>query len=167
MLGSAEFLGSPISFVRTMGTGLYDFFNEPRQHMDEPYEFVVGVARGSQSLVKHSVWALFNSTAKLSSTVGKGTASLTFDKPYIREREILSREKPIHVFQGLAFGMRDLGLGCVQGIGGLFVCTLRFALDSEGYSQEGKCSMNRSVGLRMIIGVAPLKVWGVASLDWD
>ena len=121
MLGSADFLGSPISFVRTMGTGFYDFFNEPRKNMDSPYAFGKGVARGTQSLIKNSTWGAFNSAAKFSSTIGKGAAALTFDKPYVRERELLSREKPLHLFQGLAFGLRDFGLGCVQGIGGVVV----------------------------------------------
>ena len=124
MLGSADFLGSPISFVRTMGTGFYDFFNEPRQNLDSPYAFSLGVARGTQSLLKNSTWGAFNSAAKFSSTLGKGAAALTFDKPYVRERELLSREKPLHLFQGFAFGLRDFGLGCFQGVGGVVVCIL-------------------------------------------
>jgi len=157
MLGSADFLGSPISFVRTMGTGFYDFFNEPRQHMDNPMDFGVGVARGTQSLIKHSTWGAFNSAAKLTSTIGKGAASLTFDKPYVREREVLSREKPLHVFQGIAFGLRDFGLGCVQGVGGVVYEPLRGAYDDR-FSGMVK-GVGRGViglGLKPAIGVVDL-----------
>ena len=131
MLGSADFLGSPISFVRTMSTGFYDFINEPTQNLDSPYAFSMGIARGTQSLIKNSTWGAFNSATKISNTIGKGAAALTFDKPYIREREILSRDKPLHVAQGIAFGLRDFGLGCFQGIGGIVYEPLRGAYDER------------------------------------
>lgn len=31
ILGSFEFLGSPLSLVNNLGTGVYDFFYEPAQ----------------------------------------------------------------------------------------------------------------------------------------
>jgi hypothetical protein len=124
MLGSADFLGSPINFVRTLGTGMYDFINEPLQGIQSSPNAVglgKGLARGTQSLLKNSTYGAFNSAAKLSNTIGKGVAELTFDKQYVRERELLSREKPRHIAEGLAFGLRDFGVNCFQGFGGVVV----------------------------------------------
>src|SRR3990167_1559914 len=124
MLGSADFLGSPISFVRTLETGVKDFFIEPTKGLAEMhpvYSFGVGLARGTQSLVKNSTIGAFNSVGKFTNTIGKGFAELTFDKNYVRERELLSREKPKHIFEGIAYGLRDFGLGCFHGFGGVLV----------------------------------------------
>ena len=47
MLGSADVLGSPINFMRTLGTGVYDFFNEPAVAWKEKgaKQFGVGLVR--------------------------------------------------------------------------------------------------------------------------
>lgn len=44
-------------------------------------------------------------------TCGAGVAVLSFDSDYKRDREIIQREKPRHVAEGVAFGFRDLGIG--------------------------------------------------------
>ena len=122
MLGSADLLGSPISFVRSVGTGVYDFFHEPALGFGQsPQAFGIGLAKGTGSLVKHSTIGTFNSVAKMAGTVGKGAAELTFDRNYVKEREALSREKPRHVFEGLAYGVRDFGIGLFEGVGGVVV----------------------------------------------
>ena len=122
VLGSADFLGSPLSFLRTMGTGVHDFIAEPARGLQKsPTEFGVGLLKGTQSLVKNSGYGVFNSVAKLTGTLGKGAAELTFDREYLRERETLNREKAHHIGEGLAYGFRDLGLGIFQGIGGVVV----------------------------------------------
>ena len=46
--------------------------------------------------MKHSGFGVFNSFAKFTGIVGKGAAELTFDREYIKERELLNREKPHH-----------------------------------------------------------------------
>ena len=123
MLGSADLLGSPISFVSTLGTGFYDFFHEPALGLGQsPSAFGIGLAKGTGSLVKNSTFGTFNSLAKFAGTVGKGAAELTFDRNYVKERELMSREKPKHVVEGVAFGVRDLGTGIFEGIGGIIVC---------------------------------------------
>jgi hypothetical protein len=103
-------------------TGVHDFLVEPARGITRsPAEFGVGLVRGTQSLVKHSGYGVFNSVAKITGTLGKGAAELTFDREYLRERETLNREKAHHVGEGLAYGFRDLGLGIFQGIGGVVV----------------------------------------------
>lgn len=51
----------------------------------------------------------------------------------MREREVTgpSREKPIHVGQGIALGMRDLGIGLYKGLTGIVVCGWDEGAESE------------------------------------
>lgn len=50
---SFNFLGSPVNFVSTLGTGVYDFFHEPLAGIvKSPQDFGAGVVKGSKSLVK-------------------------------------------------------------------------------------------------------------------
>ena len=46
ILGSADFLGSPVSFISNMGTGWYDFFHEPAQGLiSSPKDFGEGIKK--------------------------------------------------------------------------------------------------------------------------
>lgn len=53
-MGSLEILGSPVSLVRSIGTGVADFFRLPYEGLTRgPGAFVSGVSRGTSSFVKH------------------------------------------------------------------------------------------------------------------
>jgi hypothetical protein len=74
LVGSADFLGNPVSFVSNLGTGVKDFFYEPAKGMvKSPEEFGKGLAKGTSSLIKKSTYALFDTASKLTGTVAKGT----------------------------------------------------------------------------------------------
>jgi vacuolar protein sorting-associated protein 13A/C len=67
ILGSFEFLGSPLSLVNNLGTGVYDFFYEPAQGLvkADPQEFAKGMAKGAGSLVGNLAQGVFNSAGKV------------------------------------------------------------------------------------------------------
>jgi hypothetical protein len=118
LLGAADFLGSPISLVSHLGIGVYDFFHEPaRGLVTGPMEFAVGLAKGSSSLVKHSVHGIFNSVSKITGTLGNGVAALSFDYQYQRRRDL--EAEPRHVAEGLVQGLSGLGRGIYDGVTGL------------------------------------------------
>ena len=69
--------------ISDLGAGVYDFFKEPANGIVlGPKEFGSGLAKGSSSLVKHSVHGIFNTTSKVSNTIGSGIAILSFDHEY-------------------------------------------------------------------------------------
>lgn len=75
IIGSLDFLGSPVALVSNLGTGMYDFFYEPAKGIiKSPKDFKAGVAKGTRSLVKNSVFGIFNTASKISGSIGKGTA---------------------------------------------------------------------------------------------
>lgn len=73
IVGSADFLGSPVNLVNNLGTGVYDFFHEPAKAIvRSPAEFGLGLAKGTGSLLKNTTYAIFNTASKITSTVAKG-----------------------------------------------------------------------------------------------
>ena len=124
IVGSFDVLGNPMSLVSNLGSGVYDFFYEPAQGLvRSPKDFMEGIAKGTTSLVKNSVFGIFNTASKISSSLGKGLATLSMDEAYMRERELsLGVDKPHYIGEGIALGIRDLGLGIYKGLTGIVVC---------------------------------------------
>ena len=61
----------------------------------------MGVAKGTSSLLKKSVFGLFNSVGGLTESLANAAAHATFDKQYIRERiERREAEEPDHILEG-------------------------------------------------------------------
>ena len=61
----------------------------------------MGVAKGTSSLFKKSVFGLFNSVGGLTESLANAAAHATFDKQYIRERiERRESEEPEHILDG-------------------------------------------------------------------
>jgi hypothetical protein len=109
-----------------LGVGVKDFFYEPVQgFVSAPEDFGRGLGqglkRGTTSLVKNSVYGIFNTASKISGSVGKGLATLAMDEGYLREREIRSRYKPKTVGEGIALGIRDLSVDIYHGVTGVVV----------------------------------------------
>ena len=150
IVGSFDIIGNPVSLVHNLGTGVHDFFYEPASGLvQSPREFVLGVGKGSSSLIKNSVVGIFGTASKITKTLGKGAAHLTFDKNYVREREkgSRSREKPKHIGEGVALGAKELKTGFKKGFTGFFTSPL------DGAKGEGVKGFVKGVGKGVIGGV--------------
>lgn len=121
LLGSFDIIGSPVSLVETLGTGVFDFFHEPAEGLvHSPKAFGKGLAVGTMSLLNNTVYGLFNTAAKISGSVTQGLASMSFDPEYLRARELAQlTERPRNVGDGLVLGAKNLGKGFVQGLAGV------------------------------------------------
>eukprot|EP01094_Clydonella_sp_ATCC50884_P020473 TRINITY_DN4260_c0_g2_i1.p1 TRINITY_DN4260_c0_g2~~TRINITY_DN4260_c0_g2_i1.p1 ORF type:complete len:3475 (-),score=1195.12 TRINITY_DN4260_c0_g2_i1:66-10490(-) len=131
ILGSADVLGSPVSLVNTLGTGVHDFFVEPSQ-ATSPDELISGLAKGTTSLIKNSVYGVFNSVSKVTGSVSHAATSLSMDDEWQRERAKRARHQPKHLGQGIAHGARDFGMGFVKGITGVVSQPIRGAMEDGG-----------------------------------
>lgn len=122
ILGSADFLGNPVGLFDNLTSGVKDFFYEPyKGFVESPAAFGTGLAKGTASLLKHSVYGTFNTTSKVTGTVGTGLARLTFDPKYLERREKKKlTEQPKHAGYGLLYGARDLLYGLGDGLAGPF-----------------------------------------------
>jgi len=157
--GSLEFIGSPLNLVNNLGTGFYDFFHEPAKGIiKSPKEFGIGLTKGARSLVKNSVYGIFNTASKITGSIAKGVSNLSLDAEYMKERQERNvREKPKHVGEGVLFGVRDLGLGVFKGVTGLVTEPVK------GASQDGVEGFFKGVG-RGVLGVGVKPVVGVIDL---
>lgn len=159
ILGSFEFLGSPLSLVNNLGTGFYDFFYEPAQGLvkADPQEFAKGMAKGTGSLVGNLAQGVFNSAGKFTGSIGQGVATLSFDTDYLREREKASRDKPRHAGEGVAYGIRDFGKGLWHGATGVVMQPIK------GAKEEGVLGFGKGIG-RGVVGIAAKPLAGTFDL---
>jgi len=158
VLGSFEFLGNPVGLFHSIGTGVMDFFVEPsRGIVQSPKEFGSGLGKGSQSLVKHTIYGLFNTASKLTGTTARGLATLSMDQDYISERGYMVREHPNNIFEGFVQGGRAVKVGVSHGISGLVTQPI------QGAQKEGKLGFVKGLG-KGIVGVAAKPTAGVLDL---
>mmetsp|Transcript_47284 Transcript_47284/g.34572 ORF Transcript_47284/g.34572 Transcript_47284/m.34572 type:complete len:99 (+) Transcript_47284:649-945(+) len=68
ILGSSDLLGNPVGLVDKLGTGVYEFFNEPRKGLMTG-NFRAGLSKGVTSLVNNAVGGTFDSVSKLTGSL--------------------------------------------------------------------------------------------------
>eukprot|EP00026_Physarum_polycephalum_P000021 Phypoly_transcript_00021.p1 GENE.Phypoly_transcript_00021~~Phypoly_transcript_00021.p1 ORF type:complete len:3252 (+),score=335.79 Phypoly_transcript_00021:281-10036(+) len=133
-----DLLGSPLGLLGNVSTGVYDLVTESAQGL-ETGAFVDGIAKGTSSLIKNSVFGIFNTTNKISKSVGKVLAPLSMDNSYIQSRVEADREAPSDLYRGLSMGMRDLTHGFMGGLKGIFVDPI------HGAQEEGVTGLVKGV----------------------
>jgi len=155
LLGSTEALGNPVGLFSNVGTGVMDFFYEPAQGIiQSPQAFAKGLAKGTSSLVKNTVYGTFNSVSKIAGAIGKGVATLSFDDDYVKKRQINQRKQPKHFISGAGQGVFALGKGIFDGVTGIVVKPV------QGVRKDGAKGFAKGLG-QGIIGVAVKPVAGV------
>jgi len=130
--------------------GVADFFYEPAIGLvKSPQEFGLGLAKGSLSLLKNTFTSVFGAAAKITSSIGKGVAFLSFNDEFIEEQARSSNEvsnSNSNVATGFAKGMFSLGKGIVGGIGGLVLDPLK------GAKQEGALGFAKGMA-KGVVGI--------------
>jgi hypothetical protein len=142
ILGNADFLGAPLSLVSSLGTGVYDFFYEPAQGLvSSPKDFGEGIAKGTSSLLKKSVFGVFNTATKITASAGKVLELASFDERFRQEREQdRVTHRPVHAGQGIARGLQSFGKGLMSGVTGLVEMPI------EGAKEEGGLGLLKGIG---------------------
>jgi len=70
LLGSIDILGNPVGVVDKLGTGVFEFINEPRKGLLKgPKGFVEGVGKGVKSLLGNFVSAGFGGVQKITGSL--------------------------------------------------------------------------------------------------
>ena len=78
ILGSSDIIGNPVKLVEKIGTGFFEFVNEPRKGLLKgPTQFGKGIAKGVAGLLNGVVGGAFDSVSKISGTLYNLVQSLT------------------------------------------------------------------------------------------
>jgi vacuolar protein sorting-associated protein 13A/C len=78
LLFSIDILGNPIGLLENIAGGVKDFFYLPIQgFVKGPIYFIQGGAKGTKSLISHTIGGAFDSTQKITSSVGKHVLKIT------------------------------------------------------------------------------------------
>ncbi|WKX92088.1 hypothetical protein Q1695_010264 [Nippostrongylus brasiliensis] len=150
-----DIIGNPFGLVRDLSAGVEDLFYQPFQGLIQgPEEFASGVAIGVQSMFGHAVGGAAGAVGRITGTVGKGVAALTFDQEYQRKRQEDLNRRPQSFGEGMARGVKGLGAGFIDGVAGIVKKPI------EGAKQGGGVGFVKGVG-KGLIGVVTRPVSGV------
>ncbi len=70
VIGSSDLLGNPLGLIDKLGTGVFEFFNEPRKGLLlGPKEFAQGLGKGVKSLLTNVVSGSFDSVSKITGSL--------------------------------------------------------------------------------------------------
>ena len=111
---SMDLIGNPINLVEGLGTGIFEFFNEPRKGLLKgPAEFGLGIAKGTKALVSNIVGSGFKSASKITGSLL--TASKNLSSFGTKEEEVIIKEeeKPRGFFSGTLSGIKK-GFGEIK-----------------------------------------------------
>lgn len=129
ILGTVDFLGTPVALLSSVGAGVVDFFANPaRGMMSSPEDFARGMATGTVSLLRNSMFGVFNTAAQVTGSMSKGLAALSMDDDFIMQLKAPTRSTNDNT---MLRGVQDLGFGLIQGVSGLVYDPIRGA-EREG-----------------------------------
>lgn len=115
-----DVLGNPYGLVVGIKQGVEDLFYEPFQGLIQgPEEFAQGLVLGVRSLFGHTVGGAAGAVSKITGAVGKGLATLTFDKDFQKKRRDQINKKPANLQEGLARSGKGLVMGVFDGVTGV------------------------------------------------
>ncbi|ODV87231.1 hypothetical protein CANARDRAFT_5784 [[Candida] arabinofermentans NRRL YB-2248] len=158
VLGSADVLGNPVGLFNNISSGVMDIFYEPYQGFimtDRPQELGIGLAKGSLSFVKKSVFGLSDSFARFTGSMAKGLTAATMDKNFQERRRLMrQRNKPKHPMNGFASGATSLMDGFSSGLMGIATAPI------EGANREGAAGFFKGIG-KGLIGLPTKTATGV------
>ena len=121
LLGSSDLIGNPTDFVNTLGTGVKQFYYEPKEgFMKGPIQGGIGLIKGTGALVGHTAAGLAGSVSKITNTLNRGFLHLSFDQEYRHKKEIRDiKEKPKGVIDGVGKGIKGFGIYLFEGVSGI------------------------------------------------
>ena len=118
-----------------------DFFYEPAKGIrTSPQQFGEGLIKGTSSLFVNSLSGVFNTTSKITGSVGNVAALLSMDQEYIDQRKKDRHLEARHVTHGIIMGAKDFGNGLLQGVSGMFTNPIK------GGQEEGAIGVLKGLG---------------------
>ncbi|KAJ3332602.1 hypothetical protein HDU76_013706 [Blyttiomyces sp. JEL0837] len=160
VIGSADVLGNPVGLFNNVGSGVRDFFYEPIQGFEitRPQDFGIGLAKGTTSLFKKTVYGVTDTLSKFTGSVSKGLSVITLDEEFQEKRRLSSvRNRPRHAVYGVTAGATSLVTSVASGLQGVL------SKPVEGYEKDGVGGFFKGLG-KGLVGVVSKPLIGVFDL---
>ncbi|KAI0989566.1 hypothetical protein GJ496_009709, partial [Pomphorhynchus laevis] len=149
--------GNPFGLLRGVGQGIESLFYEPyKGWIEGPGEFAEGIVLGVRNLFGGVIGSASNVASKITGTVGKGLAQLTFDDDY-KSKRLRTKTQDQTVRQTFAQGSRGVWMGFYEGFTGIVKKPM------EGIKSEGAEGFVKGLGKGMI-GLVTRPIGGVVDL---
>ncbi|CAL8090191.1 unnamed protein product [Orchesella dallaii] len=127
-----DVIGNPYGLAMGVAKGVEAFFYEPFQGaIQGPGEFAEGVALGVKSLLGGTIGGTAGAFSKITGTLGKGIAALTFDDDYQKKRRENLQNRGTDAAEGFARSGKGLVMGFYEGLTGIVTKPV------EGCKEEG------------------------------
>ena len=105
ILGSSDLIGNPVNLIEKIGTGFFEFVNEPRKGLLKgPSQFGKGLARGFAGLLNGIIGGAFDSVSKISGTLYNFMQNLTGEN---KDLIIDEDNEPSNILTGASKGFID------------------------------------------------------------
>ena len=113
-----EILGTPLNLIKSLGTGVKDFFQKPAKGIIHgPLDGAKGLYDGTKSLLKNTVGGTLTTVSKITSGFSKEILVLTQDENYINEKERKNMmDKPKNLIEGIGYGLSSMMSGLYYGV---------------------------------------------------
>ncbi|KAL4465070.1 hypothetical protein ABPG72_009448 [Tetrahymena utriculariae] len=123
LLGSFDFLGSPVSLIENLGTSVVDMLYQPFYALvkgKSGYKFGEKFAIGAVNLISSSISGVYKTINKIIGTIMKLLASFTLHKQYIHGRQIRLNRTIKNVKEGVIIGLKNFFIDLWQTLTGIF-----------------------------------------------
>ena len=121
IVGSLELIGSPATFIQSVGRGLRDLVSLPYEGLTRsPGLFIMGIGQGTASFVRQVSSGALSSVTNLASSIAKNMERLSMDKDHMMYQDLQRREWPaVHFTTGITSGVSSFGLSLMSAVAGL------------------------------------------------
>ena len=140
LLGAIDLIGNPIGLIDKLGSGVFEFFNEPRKgFLKGPKEFAQGIGKGFKSLVTNVVAGGLNSVSRVTGSLYSLVKNVSGEK--INENTF---KKPDNIFSGTWEGVKGGVTELAKGATGIFTQPFK------GAKNEGAKGFFKGLGKGLI-----------------
>lgn len=164
VLGSLELIGSPVSFLQSVGRGFRDLVSLPYEGLTRsPGLFVLGVGQGTASFLRQSSSGVLTSITSLAHSIARNMERLSMDQDHVMYQDQLRQERPpTHFAAGVASGVSSLGLSLMSAVAGLVEQPMQ-SVQHMDESDRAAPTILKGVG-KGLLGVVTKPVGGAMEL---
>ncbi len=164
VLGSLELIGSPVTFMQSVGRGLRDLVSLPYEGITRsPSLFISGIGQGTTSFLRQFSSGALTSVTNLASSIARNMERLSMDEDHMTYQDRQRRERPTtHFTTGVVTGVSSFSLSLLSAVAGLVDQPMQ-SIQQMDESGRTATTLLKGVG-KGLLGVVTKPVGGAMDL---